>query len=242
MRLTRAYMAGFGTAGSLLAGASVLFVMATAVVSYRGWPQVANAGTTPALVLPSGAIYGVRPTYGHRTVIAEATPSAGSRARSTVTATTRTRPAAARSLGKQAGVATLALGSTGGATHSSPGPSGTTTTGTTTTAPPPCTGAGCAGSATHGAGGTALAGVTSGVTGAVGAGVSSVGKNLGSTVSAVSGALANKLSAVNPTVGSVVAGTGQALGNAVAQATGTAGSAVASTGKLLSGILGGVGH
>ena len=55
MRLTRAYMAGFGTAGSLLAGASVLFVMATAVVSYRGWPQVANAGTTPTVNLRASA-------------------------------------------------------------------------------------------------------------------------------------------------------------------------------------------
>ncbi|MDQ6778287.1 MAG: hypothetical protein M3071_19180, partial [Actinomycetota bacterium] len=57
--MTRAYIAGFGTAGSMLAGASVLFVMATAVVSYRGWPQVADAGPKPALVLPSAAEYGV---------------------------------------------------------------------------------------------------------------------------------------------------------------------------------------
>ena len=59
MRVTRAYIAGFGTAGSLLAAASVLFVLATAVVAYRGWPQVADAGPAPALVLAGTPEYGV---------------------------------------------------------------------------------------------------------------------------------------------------------------------------------------
>ena len=59
MHVTRAHIAGFGTAGSLLAGAAVLFMIAAAIVSQRGWPEVASAGSAPALVLPRTAIYGV---------------------------------------------------------------------------------------------------------------------------------------------------------------------------------------
>ena len=50
-------MAGFGTAGSLLACAAVLFVIATGVVAFQGWPDLANP-PTPASVrldVPSGA-------------------------------------------------------------------------------------------------------------------------------------------------------------------------------------------
>jgi hypothetical protein len=40
MTRTRAYLAGLGTAGSLLAGAAVLFLLASALVSFHGWPAV----------------------------------------------------------------------------------------------------------------------------------------------------------------------------------------------------------
>ena len=40
VRATRAYLAGFGTSGSLLAGAALVFVLASAIVAFRGWPQV----------------------------------------------------------------------------------------------------------------------------------------------------------------------------------------------------------
>jgi hypothetical protein len=43
MRTARAYVAGFGTAGSLLAGAALLFVLASALVAFHGWPQVGAA-------------------------------------------------------------------------------------------------------------------------------------------------------------------------------------------------------
>ncbi len=50
VRATRAYLAGFGTAGSLLAGAAFLFVLASAVVSFRGWPQVGDQGSAATVV------------------------------------------------------------------------------------------------------------------------------------------------------------------------------------------------
>src|SRR5947209_10284592 len=49
VRPARAYLAGFGTTGSLLAGAAVLFLIATAIVSFRGWPQV-GAPSSPVVV------------------------------------------------------------------------------------------------------------------------------------------------------------------------------------------------
>ncbi|MEO6857669.1 MAG: hypothetical protein ABI323_03660, partial [Solirubrobacteraceae bacterium] len=46
---TRAYVAGFGTAGSMLAVAAVLFVLASAIVALQGWPRIASQGA-PASV------------------------------------------------------------------------------------------------------------------------------------------------------------------------------------------------
>jgi hypothetical protein len=49
MRSARAYLAAFGTSGSLLVAAAVAFVAASGVVIYRGWPDIA-AGGSPAAV------------------------------------------------------------------------------------------------------------------------------------------------------------------------------------------------
>src|SRR5581483_2740144 len=52
VRATRAYVAGLGTAGSLVAGAAVLFVLASAVVSFRGWPQVGAQPSAVSVAVP----------------------------------------------------------------------------------------------------------------------------------------------------------------------------------------------
>lgn len=49
MRATRAYLAGFGTSGSLLAGAALMFLLGSAFVAFQGWPQVAGQ-SSPVLV------------------------------------------------------------------------------------------------------------------------------------------------------------------------------------------------
>ena len=41
VRAARAYLAGFGTTGSLLAGAALMFIVASALVAFHGWPHVA---------------------------------------------------------------------------------------------------------------------------------------------------------------------------------------------------------
>ena len=37
-RAARAYLAGVGTTGSLLAGAALMFIVASALVAFRSWP------------------------------------------------------------------------------------------------------------------------------------------------------------------------------------------------------------
>ena len=51
MRVTTAYTAGFGTAGSVLAGCAVLFVVASAVVAFHGWPTIAGQPASAVLRL-----------------------------------------------------------------------------------------------------------------------------------------------------------------------------------------------
>src|ERR1700729_2153478 len=46
VRARRAYAAGLGTAGSLLAGAAALFLLVAALVGFHGWPT-AQTGVSP---------------------------------------------------------------------------------------------------------------------------------------------------------------------------------------------------
>ena len=52
MRAPRAYLAGFGTSGSLLAGAALLFILASAFIGFHGWPSMGNSPSTVAVSVP----------------------------------------------------------------------------------------------------------------------------------------------------------------------------------------------
>jgi hypothetical protein len=55
-RAGRAYVAGFGTSGSLLAVAVLLFIVASALVAFRGWPHVgAQPSPGEVVVAPRSA-------------------------------------------------------------------------------------------------------------------------------------------------------------------------------------------
>ncbi|MBV9467351.1 MAG: hypothetical protein JO206_08580 [Solirubrobacterales bacterium] len=54
MRATRAYLAGFGTTGSLLVAAALLFFLASGFVAFHGWPQ-GGAPATPGAVTLGGS-------------------------------------------------------------------------------------------------------------------------------------------------------------------------------------------
>lgn len=49
-------MAGFGTAGSMLAGAAVLFVIGSGVVAFSGWPKIATQ-RAPSVQLLRAPVY-----------------------------------------------------------------------------------------------------------------------------------------------------------------------------------------
>jgi hypothetical protein len=76
----RAYLAGVGTTGSLLAAAALVFIVARALVAFHGWPHVAVQQTTNTL---GGAVGGVSPAAGG------VVQSAGSGAAQTVTRVTQ---------------------------------------------------------------------------------------------------------------------------------------------------------
>ena len=74
-------MAGFGTAGSMLAGAAVLFVLASAIVAFHGLAadrQPGLPGVGSAHATPRGTLAGQPPAAGCRV------SGARSRARRTV--------------------------------------------------------------------------------------------------------------------------------------------------------------
>ena len=55
-RAAREYLAGLGTSGSLLAGAALMFIVASTMVAFRGWPHV---GAQPS---PGEVVVSPRPT------------------------------------------------------------------------------------------------------------------------------------------------------------------------------------
>lgn len=56
VRATRAYVAGFGSSGSLLAGAAALFLVGSAIVAFGGWPQIATGPATSSVAaVPAAA-------------------------------------------------------------------------------------------------------------------------------------------------------------------------------------------
>ncbi len=243
IRAPRAYIAGFGTAGSLVAGVAVLFVLASAAVSFNGWPQL-DVGTAPsAIVLASNE---------------SPTRSAATRRVATVLAAARQTglPAIAGPTGASVRAATASPRRS--QTPSSPGLqpaltiAPTNATGPTVTTPsgPPTPANGtpsCQSCGVRVPGAASGGGVTSGGSGAGSALSSTTGalggvvSHLGSTLGAVTGSLGGRLGTIVPGAGNTgraLGRTGQLLGGALGSTTNTLGGAVAGTGHLVTGPLG----
>jgi hypothetical protein len=228
VRATRAYIAGFGTAGSLLAGAAIVFVFASAVVSFQGWPQVGDQGTPVAVIARSEAP-AQSSSAGARSFVALASAQA---AAVTGQARTRTRGPAgglAPAGSPTAIIAKPGLGSRGphrstfaSTTPVASGPA-TPPTGCNPCARPPLT--------------SVLGSTTQAAAGSLGTAVTSAGSRLGSAVSGLTGAVGGKLGGLSPGLGHVVTGAGQAVGGTVSSATGALGSTLAGVGKGLGGLL-----
>ncbi len=228
LRTTRAYLAGFGTAGSLLAGAAVVFVLASAVVSFQGWPQLDNHLSAPALVRASSHV-AVDPA-GARRVAAVLTAQQGSSGAGTTAGTAG--PGAA---GVTPGVTSTSVASPGGRVIAViPGPRSAINP-----VAPAGTGPGCTSACGGGSTGGGLGDVVQKTTGALGSTVTAGGASLGSTVTGVASSLAGNVNGVSSSLAGAVNQAGQVLGGTVTGTTGAAGSTLAGAGTALNGLLGG---
>ena len=228
-RATRAYLAGIGTSGSLLAGAALMFIVASALVAFHGWPHVA-AQPSPAEVVVStrSTSAGLSPV-ARRLAFITAAPGPGG------------------------------AGAAGAAGHALPGAGRTVwsgprhaTAGRPPTARPggnaPLPGAGgSSGSSTCGAGGCGSTPVPNPIPGAT------VPQPAQQTVHQIVGTLGNVVGGVGTTLGSTVQRTTSAVGGAVGTVSPTVGGAVSNTGsgaakaingvtKTLTGVLSALGH
>jgi hypothetical protein len=224
LRGLRAYLPGFGTAGSLLAGAVLMFIVASALVAFRGWPHVgaqpspgevvvspapaASAGSTSARRL---AVFAARPAAGPaRPAGPAAHPPAGVRALPGAGRAGATGPS--QSLGRPVTVSrpVTATGSGAGGTVSS------------------CPPGGCGVSPGTTQPGSAASGPTQPVqqvisqsSGALGGVVAGAGNQVGSVVQQTTGAVAGAVQPVSPAAAGVVSGVGAGAAKTVTGVTQT---------------------
>lgn len=226
-------MAGFGTAGSLLAGAAILFVFASAVVSFRGWPgdvvqsqpvAVVHARTPPAspqvrrVAQVAAAQFHVSAPASRPAAVQTAPVSTGT---GVVVDTTTSVPSGSLGRAPDARVIAPRIGAVTPSNVSGP--------------PPACTDGGCI---VHRVG-TTLGGTATAAGSNAGTTVSGAGTTLGSAVTAAGTALGNQVGALNPALGQVVSQAGAAIGSTLTNATGALGATLAGAGKLLGGLLSG---
>jgi hypothetical protein len=229
MRATRAYIAGFGTAGSLLAGAAVAFVLLSAVVAFRGWPQVGDQASPATVVLAPQHVE----SSAHNVRLPGTPVGVGHVAAAPIVARGGHASLAARqpSIGKVGvGDHRLAARPTKAATI------------VAVAAPTPKPTSACGASCGVASVANQLAGTALHASGNLGGTVAAAGQTLGSTVSGVAGALASKLGTTSPPVAKTVASTGAAVGNTVNQTAGAAGGVVSGAGQALGGVLHGLGQ
>lgn len=215
VRATRAYLAGFGTSGSLLAGAALLFILASAIVAFRGWPQVATQPSTAVVTVPASSPAATSHDPGRlRAVLA-----------ARAVATPRNSPRG-HAVSRRSRTGTVAPG--GGSTPSAGGGSNAPiATSANRGAPGTCSGAGCAVSTSQG--------TVSGVTTTAAQTISNAGSAVGSAVNNTAGAVAGAVSGTSPQAAGAVQGAGNTAAGTVSGATTTASGTVTAVGNALGG-------
>ena len=221
VRGSRAYLAGVGTSGSLLAGAAVLFLIGSAIVAFNGWPQI---GAGPATSNIAAAPLAASSRASRRlTVVLAATRqralthvgAAGTRVRHPVTHR--------RTAVQGVGTGSVQPGSTGSAQPT-----------------------GASGPATSGPGGSPAATATQCgscdgqkpppeivSTDKVVHTVSSVGDQVGQQITNLAGAVGQQLGTVSQQAGNAVSSAGATVGSTVSGTVNTATNAVSGlTGAL----------
>lgn len=214
---TRGYLAGFGTSGSLLAGAALLFLLGSAIVAFRGWPQMATGPATTAVAAPRFA----GPSHVARRLAAVIALRAGAAGRPGA-ASTHSRLVSGGASGRQnggrraAGVSAPATGSSGAGSAR------------TAFAAASCATGGCPGTSSQGGVITHLADV-------VAQGVSDAGSSVSSQVHRSAAVVAGAVGSVSPPAAGAVQNTGDTAANAVAGGTNTAVNTLTQVGAALGG-------
>lgn len=227
VRAKRAYLAGFGSSGSLLAGAVTLFLVGSAIVAFGGWPQI---GTGPATSNVAAAPIPLSSHASRRLIRALAATAPlvhapGVVAHSRVAGRAVRRNVGGRTVARRtpATPATPATGST------SPTAGSTSPGAATASAPTPvsaCT------SCTHPGGSPSP--VTT-VTNKVAQTVATVGGTVGQQITSLTGTVAKPVTAVSPPVGTAVGGVGSTVGSTVSGTSTTAANVVTTVGNVLGG-------
>jgi hypothetical protein len=226
LRGARGYLPGFGTAGSLLAGAVLMFIVASALVAFRGWPHV-GAQSSPGEVVVSPSPTAAAGSASARRLAAFTTGPAAGVGRPAGPAAHAPAPATAaprlpgagravttgppRSLGRPVTVSRpVATAGSGGGTVSS------------------CPAAGCgvpAGTAQPGSAGSGptqpVQQVIKQTTGVLGGVVSGTGSQVGSVVQQTTGAVAGAVQPVSPPAAGVVSSVGSGAAKTVTGVTQT---------------------
>lgn len=225
-RATRANLAGLGTSGSLLAGAALMFILASALVAFHGWPHVGEQPSPGEVVVAPRAAASPATPVARRLALVTApavgavtgAPATGALGRVVPGGGRVVAPTTRRSIGTPAFASRpIASVPAGGAPAvlprcvvgcgSSPGPS----SGPVPTKPPQ--------HVLHNVG-TTLGNVVSGVGNAVGSGVQQ-------TTNTAAGAV----QAGSPQVGSAVSQTGSGAGSAIGGVTTTVAGVLSGLGK-----------
>ncbi len=211
---TRGYPAGFGTSGSLLAGAALLFLLASAIVAFRGWPQV---GAGPAISVLSAPQASAPSHVGKRLAAflsRRAAVGAGGGAQATTPWRRATRVGAPRGSGVAGPTVAAPVAAATPTRTGSPAPSSASTCGST----------GC-----NVSGGAQS--VITHTANSVTQEVSNIGTAVGSQVQSTTQSAANAASSVSPQAGSAVQSAGQTVAGTV---TGTATGAANTTSTTIS--------
>jgi hypothetical protein len=226
VRAARAYFAGFGTTGSLLAGAALMFIVASALVAFRGWPHLAPAPAPGEVVIaPRSARSPGASAFARRLAAVVAAPAAG------------TGPAAAPGAGRRGGTGgRRGVGPTG-PTHSVGAPVSTSIPVGTPAATPTssCATGGC-GPATTTTAAPPPTPVQQGqqliqqVTNTLGKMVSGTGGQVGSTVQQTTSSVAGAVGGASPAVGGVVKQAGSGTAKTVTGVTNAVGGLVSGLG------------
>jgi hypothetical protein len=226
----REYLAGFGTSGSLLAVAALLFVVASAMVAFRGWPHVAAQPSPGEVVVSPRPTAATGSLVGRRLAAIAGAPAGAAAAPAAGTGVAALRPGGAltaphgtqRSIGQPASTARPVAVAGGTPTQSAGG------------AAPACCGSAPSSGSGSGSGSGPLKPVrqvVSQAAGALGGVVSGTGNQVGSTVQQTTGAVGAAVQPVSPAAAGAVNSVGSGAAQTVTGVTQTIAGALSGVGQ-----------